>query len=103
MESLATLVAVNLLEPHPLDIDVHHDLPLDTLMEHVKRCGLLHYRVHYGRSHFVIYQSPRAAGPTSTPRRLASATKRRLGRQLGTVYRVRACVQRRMGAALGGA
>jgi GT2 family glycosyltransferase/SAM-dependent methyltransferase len=69
LEAAADLVAVNFLEPRPDDVHVHRPLPVSELVAHAKRQGLLHYAVHYDRSHFVIYRARRA----DLPPRLAGA------------------------------
>lgn len=100
MESLANLVAVNFLELHPYDVGVHHELPIRELLGHAQRCGLLHYRLHYGRSHFVIYRSPSSGTSPSRGGDLTSAIRRRAGFALGRAYRLRAGIERRLGAAV---
>lgn len=77
MERRARLVEVNFLEPD--DQDLHHDLPVKELLDHVARLGLLYYRVLHGRSHLVIYRS-QAGGPAS---RLASLGRLAAGRIRG--------------------
>jgi hypothetical protein len=57
LERLAGLVAVNLLEPLPHEPDVHHDLPIGALLDHVTRRRLRRYRLQHGRSHVVYYES----------------------------------------------
>jgi SAM-dependent methyltransferase len=63
MEQRARLVVVNLLAPEPGDQDLHHDLPIGPLLHHATRHPLRRYRLFYGRSHLVLYESRRAAWP----------------------------------------
>jgi SAM-dependent methyltransferase len=62
MESRARIVEVNFLESEPGDQDLHHELDVRALVAHAARHGLVHYRVHYGRSHLVIYETRTASG-----------------------------------------
>jgi SAM-dependent methyltransferase len=63
LESRADLVAVNLLEPAPDEIDLHHELPIRELRDRVVREGRMRsYHVFHGRSHLLIYE-PAKAGP----------------------------------------
>jgi hypothetical protein len=71
LENLASVVAVNLLEPLPNDIHLHRELPIRKILDRAEDRGLLHYRRYHGRSHLVIY---RAKGQTQ-----------RLGRQHRTL------------------
>jgi SAM-dependent methyltransferase len=58
LERLASLVVVNFLEPHPQEEpDVHHELPIEQLVEHARGHNLRSYRVHHGRSHLVAYET----------------------------------------------
>src|SRR5579872_6442636 len=61
MERRARLVEVNFLEPDPDDQDLHHELPIRALLDHVARQRLRTYRVLHGRSHLVLYE------PSATP------------------------------------
>jgi SAM-dependent methyltransferase len=61
LEQRADVVAVNFLEEDPNDTDLHRPLPIPALLDHAAECGLLRYRRYHGRSHFVVYRSPRAA------------------------------------------
>lgn len=64
MEQRARLVEVNFLEPVAGDQDLHHDLPIRSLLEHAARHPLVLYTVLYGRSHLVLYES-RPATPVA--------------------------------------
>jgi SAM-dependent methyltransferase len=57
LERLANLVAVNFLEPLPDEPDVHHELPIPALLEHVAARRLRRYRIYHGRSHLVLYDA----------------------------------------------
>jgi SAM-dependent methyltransferase len=57
MERRARLVEVNFLEPEPGDQDLHHELPIATLLAHVAEHRLHYYRVLHGRSHLMVYGS----------------------------------------------
>ncbi len=61
MEQRAEVIAVNFLEEDPHDTDLHRPLPIPALLDHAAAGGLLHYRKYHGRSHFVVYRSPRGA------------------------------------------
>jgi SAM-dependent methyltransferase len=61
LEARAGLVAVNLLEPVPNDLDLHYELPIAELRDRVVREGrMLSYHVFHGRSHLLIYEPGRA-------------------------------------------
>lgn len=60
LERRAAVVAVNFLEPDPADTHLHRPLPVEQLLAHARRCGLLHCRRYHGRSHLVVYTSPRS-------------------------------------------
>lgn len=57
MERRARLIEVNLLAPDPFDQDLHHELPVADLLNHVTRRRLVSYRLLYGRSHLVLYRT----------------------------------------------
>ncbi len=62
MEAAASLVLVNLLEPEPGETELHHELPIAALLDHVVARGLVRYRrFHGGRSHLVLYRGAGAA------------------------------------------
>jgi SAM-dependent methyltransferase len=66
LESRADLVAVNLLEPTPGDIDLHHDLPVRRLARRIAgERRILSYRIYHSRSHLLIY-STAPAGPVAS-------------------------------------
>jgi SAM-dependent methyltransferase len=93
LERRARLVAVNLLEPEPGDIDLHHDLPIAELRRHAARLGRLRgYRVYYGRSHLLLYEPSRglttgSAAQFANGLRIAGERLRRLGEGLRTSRR----------------
>lgn len=80
LEQRARLVMVNLLEPDPHDTHLHHPLPIDALLEHASKRGLVHYRLYHGRSHLVVYRT----GGSSFVQRVRSIVERRLGPRLGS-------------------
>lgn len=56
MERCAGLVLVNLLEETHHDQALHHrTLPVHEIVRETRSCGLVHYRVHHGRSHLILY------------------------------------------------
>jgi SAM-dependent methyltransferase len=71
LESLASVVAVNFLEPDPHDTHLHRPLPIGELVARARRKGLLAYRRHYGRSHLVVYRSDGGGAVASSARFLA--------------------------------
>ena len=81
LESLASVVAVNFLEPDPDDTHLHRPLPIDDLLARARSKGLLHYRLHHGRSHLVIYRSDGDGGIESSARHLAGRLRASLGRR----------------------
>jgi len=88
LEQRARLVAVNLLEPEPGDIDLHHDLPVKELREHAASVGRVRgYRIYYDRSHLLIYESGDGAAAAS---RLASRARIGAGRLRRRAERLRA-------------
>jgi SAM-dependent methyltransferase len=87
LERRARLVAVNLLEPEPGDIDLHHDLPIAELRDHAARAGRIRaYRIYYERSHLLVYEPgldrrAGAAGRLRNRARIAAeGVRRRAGR-----------------------
>jgi GT2 family glycosyltransferase/2-polyprenyl-3-methyl-5-hydroxy-6-metoxy-1,4-benzoquinol methylase len=64
LERRAKIVLVNLLEPddHEHDHQPHKPLPIPAILDHAKERGLLHYSVHYERSHLVAYRSAKRGG-----------------------------------------
>jgi 2-polyprenyl-3-methyl-5-hydroxy-6-metoxy-1,4-benzoquinol methylase len=62
LEKLSAVVMVNLLEPEAGETHLHHELPVDALVEHATRRGLLSHTLHHGRSHLVVYRGDVAAG-----------------------------------------
>jgi hypothetical protein len=79
LEQRAAIVAVNLLEPVPDDTPLHRELPIQALLAHAARHGLLLHRRYHGRSNLVIYRSTRPRGGAARARSLA---ERVLGRFL---------------------
>jgi SAM-dependent methyltransferase len=76
MEARARLVEVNFLEPEPGDQELHHELPIGSLLGYVSGHRMRGYRVLHGRSHLVIYES----GPATMPQRLMSHSRIGAGR-----------------------
>ena len=78
MERRAGLVEVNLLAPVPFDQELHHELPIRKLLQHVARRRLVAYRLLYGRSHLVLYrpEPARPLGRTFALARLAAGRVR---------------------------
>lgn len=57
LESVADLVCVNLLESSPEETVLHHELPIEGLLERAARAGIRRYRrMHHGASHLVLYK-----------------------------------------------
>jgi SAM-dependent methyltransferase len=56
LEGRARLILVNLLEPLPDETELHHELPIAELLEHVAARGLRRHGLHHGRSHLVLYE-----------------------------------------------
>jgi SAM-dependent methyltransferase len=73
MEQRARLVVVNFLEPEPGDQDLHHELPIRELLDHVARHRLRKYALLHRRSHLVLYEP----GPASLPARLLHRARMR--------------------------
>jgi SAM-dependent methyltransferase len=73
MEQRARLVVVNFLEPVPGDQDLHHELPIRELLDHVARHRLRKYALLHRRSHLVLYES----APASLPARLLHRARMR--------------------------
>jgi SAM-dependent methyltransferase len=77
LEARAGLVEVNLLEPAEGEQELHHELPIGTLVRHATRHTLVDYRLLHGRrSHLLLYRTERA----SRPRRLANRARVASGR-----------------------
>lgn len=55
MEERAKLVVVNLLEPDQTEL--HHDLPIEAILEHARDRGIRSHRLLHGRSHLLVYSS----------------------------------------------
>jgi SAM-dependent methyltransferase len=77
LEELAKLVVVNLLEPLPDEPDVHRELPIAALLDHVESLTLRRYRRYYGRSNLVLYEGRRGS-------KIVGRAKVALGRLRGT-------------------
>jgi hypothetical protein len=77
LEARARLVLVNLLEPEPGDISLHHELPVADLLDHALARGLRSYALHHGRSHLVLYEPGRRRAKP-----LAAAAARRAAARL---------------------
>jgi SAM-dependent methyltransferase len=63
MEQRARLVVVNFLEPEPGDQDLHHELPIRELLDHVSAHRLRKYALMHRRSHLVLYEPEPASWP----------------------------------------
>jgi len=63
MEQRARLVVVNFLEPEPGDQDLHHELPIRELLDHVAAHRLRKYALLHRRSHLVLYEPEPASWP----------------------------------------
>jgi SAM-dependent methyltransferase len=55
MEDVARIVLVNLLEPKPQETELHHELPIRSILDRARDRGLVHYRRHHVSSHLVAY------------------------------------------------
>ncbi|MDQ3728729.1 MAG: class I SAM-dependent methyltransferase [Actinomycetota bacterium] len=71
MESRAQLVMVNFLEPEPEDQALHHELPVEELVDRAADGRLTYYGIHHGRSHLVLYTARRASGARRLKQRAA--------------------------------
>jgi len=60
LETRARLVMVNMLEPVAGETALHHELPIADLLNRVARRRLVSYKIHYGRSHLVLYRPQRS-------------------------------------------
>jgi len=79
VEQAADHVLVNLLEDDPAEDEPHHRaLPIGRVLRHAMARGVLDYGVHHGRSHLILYASPRADGPgrLGSARAVARAARR---------------------------
>jgi GT2 family glycosyltransferase/SAM-dependent methyltransferase len=56
LESRARLVVVNLLEPVPGDLSIHHELPIKEIVRHAKGRGLKLAKRFHGRSLLIAYR-----------------------------------------------
>jgi hypothetical protein len=82
MEARADTVLVNLLESAPDDPEVHHELPIEAILERASDLGLRSYGIHHGRSHLVAYRpapSGAAARLINRARIRAHAGRHRVG------------------------
>jgi 2-polyprenyl-3-methyl-5-hydroxy-6-metoxy-1,4-benzoquinol methylase len=66
MEQRAGLVIVNLLEPQTSDQALHHELPIERILQRARTRRIRSYRIHHRSSHLLAY-APVAA---SRPRRI---------------------------------
>ena len=78
LERRADLVVVNLLEPEPDETDLHHELPISSLVGRALDQRLRSYRIHHRRSHLVAYHP--VEGCPGRPARLAGQARLALGR-----------------------
>jgi SAM-dependent methyltransferase len=79
MEDVARIVLVNLLEPKPHETDLHHELPIRSILDRARDRGLVHYRRHHVSSHLVAYGKappPSAAAGIRSRAALRSALRR---------------------------
>jgi GT2 family glycosyltransferase len=81
LESRASVVMVNFLEPQANDPYPHNDLPITDLLAHAARRGLLRYRKYHKRSHLVAYRGDVSTMAISSIR---SAIERRIGAHVCT-------------------
>jgi len=65
LESLARLVVVNVLEQGE-HCTLHRHLPVEEILGHAKRAGLVSHHLFHGRSHLLVYE---ASGSSSCQRR----------------------------------
>jgi len=84
LESRATVVAVNFLEPEPGDTHLHKPLPIPELLDHAAEQGILRYRIYHQRSHLVVYRGSR---PAARVGRTRGAIERRWGPGLAELSR----------------
>jgi glycosyltransferase involved in cell wall biosynthesis len=96
LESVAAVVAVNLLEPDPGETHLHRPLPIAELLRHAADRGLLTYRRLYGRSHLVIYRSSVQDGALGRARSQAALLEGRGRIALGTGLRTATRIARRL-------
>jgi GT2 family glycosyltransferase/2-polyprenyl-3-methyl-5-hydroxy-6-metoxy-1,4-benzoquinol methylase len=61
LDSLASVVIVNLLEPDPNDIHLHKPLPIKQLIDRAEKKGLIFYRKFHRRSHLIAYRTGTAS------------------------------------------
>jgi len=61
LDSLASMVMVNLLEPDPNDIHLHKPLPIKKLIDRAEKKGLVFYRKFHKRSHLIAYRTGSAS------------------------------------------
>lgn len=94
LEGRARVVMVNLLEPVDDDIALHHELPVDELLDRCARRRIVSYGIHHSRSHLVAYEpAPGGAGRRALNR--ARLARGRLGRESARARRrVRTLVRR---------
>jgi SAM-dependent methyltransferase len=76
MEQRAALVEVNLLEFEPHEQELHYELPIGEMLGYVASRGLVHYRVHYGSSHLVLYRPEAVGVPRALRNRAVVAAER---------------------------
>lgn len=82
LESRATLIAVNFLEPVAGEPAFHHDLPVRDLLDRIARMRLVSYRVLHDRSHLALYRPRKGTRITGALARgrVAAERARRRGR-----------------------
>jgi GT2 family glycosyltransferase/2-polyprenyl-3-methyl-5-hydroxy-6-metoxy-1,4-benzoquinol methylase len=67
LEARAALVLVNVLEPVPGDISIHHALPVSEILAHARERGMVHSERLHGRSHLIAYRGRAVAQPPGLP------------------------------------
>ncbi|WP_249010127.1 glycosyltransferase [Conexibacter sp. DBS9H8] len=56
LEQSAALVLVNVLEPRPGDVSLHHELPVRAILRYARERGIVHHERLHGRSHLIAYR-----------------------------------------------
>lgn len=56
METRASIVLVNLLEPEPADTHLHRPLPIKAILEHAEKNDLVFRGLFHARSHLIAYR-----------------------------------------------
>jgi len=77
MEKRSALVEVNFLEFDPNEQELHHELPIGSLLRYTATKRLEYYRVLHGTSHLVLYRPQ----PASLLRRVRNRVRLAAGRR----------------------